>query len=632
VISVEGRWFRDEQGRTVLLRGVNLGGSSKVPRRPDGATWRSEGFFDHRGVSFVGRPLPLEEADEHFTRLSRWGLTFLRFLVTWEAIEHAGPGIYDEEYLEYLRAVVEKAAEHGIQLFIDPHQDMWSRFSGGDGAPGWTFEAVGMDVRKFGATGAALTHQEHGDPLPPMIWPSNANRFACATMFTLFFGGNDFAPGVEVDGAPVQEFLQSHYINAIKQVALRLGDLPNVVGYDTLNEPLRGYIGSADLNDCVVGRVAQGETPTIFQGMLLAAGHPQRVRIRPRMGLPWSRSQRQLVNPQGVSLWMDGADPIWRRSGVWDMDAVGRPHILRPQHFCTVRGRPVIFDRDYFLPFVERYVREIRSVHPSALIFVDPQPTELAGQHRAHYAPAQQEGIVHAPHWYDGLTLAAKRYVPWLAVDTHGGKVRFVLGRSRRRRSFRQQVGRFVAASADMFGGVPTLIGETGIVFDLNEKEAYRSGDFAEHIAALDDTMQALEANLVSFTLWNYTADNSNERGDQWNDEDLSIFSRDQMTGTGSIDDGGRALQAVVRPHARAIPGEPLRLSFDIRTRLFGCEFRLDPSISEPAEFFVPALQYPSGYEVSVAHGEWRRCPEEQLLLFWPDWERAEHTVALRPR
>lgn len=62
---------------------------------------------EHAVVTFVGRPFPLEEAPEHFSRLRRWGLTFsksshylapfrldnlllVRFLVTWEAVEHAG--------------------------------------------------------------------------------------------------------------------------------------------------------------------------------------------------------------------------------------------------------------------------------------------------------------------------------------------------------------------------------------------------------------------------------------------------------------------------------------------------------------------------------------------------------------
>src|SRR5205823_12465881 len=189
----------------------NLGGSSKVPATPDGATYRREGFFDHRELSFVGRPFPLDEADEHFARLQAWGFTFVRFLVTWEAIEHAGPGIYDQEYLDYIYAIVKRAGDYGIQILIDPHQDVWSRFSGGDGAPGWTFEAVGLDITTFQEAGAALVHQLYGDPFPHMMWPTNGAKLATATMFTLFFGGNDFAPLLRVDGESVQDYLQRHY-------------------------------------------------------------------------------------------------------------------------------------------------------------------------------------------------------------------------------------------------------------------------------------------------------------------------------------------------------------------------------------------------------------------------------------
>ncbi len=194
MIHIDGPQFKDEHGRSLMLRGVNLGGSSKMPFRPNGATHLREGFFDHRDVSFVGRPFPPEEADEHFSRLAAWGLTTLRFLVTWEAVEHAGPGIYDEAYLDYVVAVVEKAGEHGISLFIDPHQDVWGRFCGGDGAPGWTLEAVGFDMTRFAETGAAIVHATYGDPFPQMVWPTNGAKLAAATMFTLFFGGNDFAP------------------------------------------------------------------------------------------------------------------------------------------------------------------------------------------------------------------------------------------------------------------------------------------------------------------------------------------------------------------------------------------------------------------------------------------------------
>ena len=105
-IRIKGSQFIDAEDRILHLRGVNLGGSSKVPSEPNGATWNKDGFYDHRNVSFVGRPFPISEADEHFTRLKKWGLRFLRFIITWEAIEHEGPGIYDQAYLDYLYQIV----------------------------------------------------------------------------------------------------------------------------------------------------------------------------------------------------------------------------------------------------------------------------------------------------------------------------------------------------------------------------------------------------------------------------------------------------------------------------------------------------------------------------------------------
>jgi hypothetical protein len=104
-----------------------------------------------------------------FGRLREWGLTFLRFMITWEAVEHGRPGIHDQQYLDYLRAVIRKANGHGISVFIDPHQDVWSRWCGGDGAPGWTLETARFDLARLEETGAAMTHQAIGDPLPPMI-------------------------------------------------------------------------------------------------------------------------------------------------------------------------------------------------------------------------------------------------------------------------------------------------------------------------------------------------------------------------------------------------------------------------------------------------------------------------------
>lgn len=260
-ITIEGDWFKDGSGRVMNLRGINLGASCKLPFTPRLASHVKEGFFESaKTVSFIGRPFPLEEADIHFRRLKSWGFQLVRLLVSWEAIEHEGPGLYDQPYLDYIYQIARKANKYGINLFIDPHQDVWSRFTGGDGAPLWTLEKAGFDATRFSEAGAAIVHNIHGDPFPKMIWPTNESKLGAATMFTLFFGGNDFAPLTQVDGIAIQEYLQDHYVNAVKQLALKLKGLPNVIGFDTLNEPEAGYIGLD--NPDTLGVLRIGAMPT----------------------------------------------------------------------------------------------------------------------------------------------------------------------------------------------------------------------------------------------------------------------------------------------------------------------------------------------------------------------------------
>jgi hypothetical protein len=624
MLRVEGGQFKDESGRIRLLRGVNLGGSSKVPFTPDGATWRKEGFFDHRNVSFVGRPFPLGEADEHFSRLKAWGLTFLRLLVPWEAVEHGGPGLYDTAYLDYLRSLVEKAGEYGMEVFIDPHQDVWSRFSGGDGAPGWTFEAVGMNIRHFDASGAAITHQGHGDPFPRMIWPTNDAKLAAATMFTLFFAGNDFAPQLMVEGEPVQEYLQRYYLAAMQQVAQCLHGLSCVVGYDTLNEPASGYIGNPDL-DLPAGDLHLGHAPTPFQSMLLGEGIPQQVAVYSLH--PWGmrKDGKRLIDPQSKRAWLEGKSCIWKQHGVWELAPNGEARLLRPDYFSQVGEHRVDFNRDYLRPFANRYAAAIREIDPKALIFVESIPHSALPEWGAEDAG----NIVAEVHWYDAMVLMFKDYHAWLGFDIR--KRRPVLTPWAIRCSFEQQISRMQAEARQKMGGAPLLVGEFGIPFDLQEKRAFRDGDFSQQVRAMERSLRAMDDTLTSWTLWNYTADNSNQRGDQWNDEDLSIFCRDQQTNPVDIHSGGRALQSVVRPFPTHIAGKPLRLSFDIDTRHFQFYFHHDPQVNAPTEIFVPQFQYPHGCRVEVSDGEWGMDGEAQLLVYRHSLEREEHWIKIRP-
>jgi hypothetical protein len=623
-IHAQGTNFVDELGRTVMLHGVNLSGSSKIPFTPNGATYIRENFFDHRNVSFVGRPFPLDQADEHLGRLREWGFNFLRLLVTWEAIEHAGPGIYDEQYLDYIVAVVKKAALHGFNLFIDPHQDVWSRFSGGDGAPGWTFEAVGFDPTHFSKTGAAIVHATHPGQYPRMIWSSNANKLASATMFTLFFAGNDFAPLIKIEGQPVQNYLQKHYINAIKEVAQRLSDQPNVLGYDSMNEPSRGYIGWNDIssND---GQINLDAAPTPYQSMLLGAGLPQEVDVWSLGKVSIKKTGKRFINKERMSAWLPGYECIWRQHNLWDYDASGNPHLLKPSYFTQASGKPVSFAQDYYRPFNNHFSEAICSAHPNALIFTEPEPDQ------PHYSPGSQDakGLVYAPHWYDAFVLVKKDYSPFIGVNSHSRRVVFTPPAIRH--SYSVQIGTLKRQATQELGGVPFVLGEFGISMDLQEKRAYRTGDFRIQVKALDRSMQAIEANLINFTLWNYSPDNTNLHGDLWNDEDLSIYSSDQRTDPRDINSGGRALPAVIRPYPEATSGELIKSSFNPFSHVFKLIFKHDPAIPAPTEVYIPNYHYPHGYSVRVSDGRYEIQRSKQLLLYWPGSGRSIHRITIKP-
>lgn len=70
--------FSDDLGRTILLRGLNVGGCSKVPSIEPGQ--------EH--VKYSGKPFKsVQEADEWWARLRLWGVGVIRWVITWEAVE-----------------------------------------------------------------------------------------------------------------------------------------------------------------------------------------------------------------------------------------------------------------------------------------------------------------------------------------------------------------------------------------------------------------------------------------------------------------------------------------------------------------------------------------------------------------
>ncbi|KZT18897.1 glycoside hydrolase family 5 protein [Neolentinus lepideus HHB14362 ss-1] len=574
--------FVDNAGRTLLLRGVNLSGTAKAPvGKP---SYILEGFWEtaeNGGESFVGQPLNLEDgsADVHLARLRGWGFNMLRYVVTWEALEHAGPGKYDYEFMDYTVQVLRKCKDYGFKVFMDPHQDVWSRFSGGSGAPYWTLPACGINPRNFTATEAAIIHPEYpvtSDPdpasLPAMIWSTNYGRLASRTIFTLFFAGKDFAPKCVIDGQNIQDYLQGHYIAAMGELADRIREARDlldecVLGWDSMNEPFEGLLGWRDLSkssDRQTNMLKKGSAPTPAQSFRLGMGQAQTVEKWDFGSFGPKKRGQVTVDPHGIKIWAEPStepgnvhpkwgwrrDPewklgecIWAQHGVWDIET---GWIVVPDYFMRVPGedREVEAIEDYWRPHFRAFAKRIRQSHPEAIMFVQPpvfaQPPSI-----------EEEDLkgrcCYSPHYYDGLTLVSRHW-NWFNADALGvlrGRYSspfqaVKIGEAAIRKSIQEQLGE-LKSDVDILGPYPTLIGEIGTPFDMDGRRSYGwtdngkyLGDYSNQQKALDASLNAADGpNSLNYTIWTYCPDSCHEWGDGWNMEDLSLWSMDDMRGAG---------------------------------------------------------------------------------------------------
>lgn len=643
MFDIDGSRFVDARGRHAILRGVNLGGDSKVPLSHAGPVPPRD-FSDHRSVSFVGRPFPLEQADEHLARIRGWGFNVLRLLTTWEAVEHAGHGQYDEAYLDYLAAVCTRAGEHGLAVFIDFHQDVWSRMTGGDGAPGWVFEAVGLNLAAFDAADAvhvmqqrydyASPHARQEDRYPMMSWPRNYQMPVNGVMWTAFFAGACLTPDWRIGGINVQDFLQNAYLGAMRAVADRLKSLDNVIGFDSLNEPGLGWVGQK-VSERRSGPDAANPMPlwagpswTPLDGLRVARGLTARLPVLERQGTGMAVIGEEVVNPDRVSIWLDDGPDPFEAAGAWKLEGE-TAHVLDEDFFRVQNGRPLDHERDFMLPFFGKVAAAIRGVREDWLLFGEMCPyLMLQGKTFPKPMPAR---TVNASHWYDVEILRSKLFDPQADLDACRQRYGFQLG-------YIRAMGLTMREE-----GAPTLIGEFGVPYDLNHGEAFdrwASGERGQdvwraHATALGLMYDTLDGLLLSSTQWNYTASNRNDLriGDGWNQEDLSIYSIDQETSADDPASGSRGLAGFSRPYARSAQGVITRMAFEVGERRFTVAIEVDPDIEAPTEIYVPAWRFPEGVDAAMTGmpAVWEHDPAEQVVRVRA-WVAGALEIVLTPR
>lgn len=220
-LSTTGTWFTDEDGRAVIMHGVNM-----VYKIPD---------YDPATAG-------IDADDAQF--LADNGFNVVRLGVIWAAVEPE-PGVIDYEYLAGINETVQTLSEHGIYTFLDMHQDLYSTKFHGEGAPDWATQTGGLpnpDLRflNFFAIGYYL------NPAQNHAWDA--------------FWANADAP----DGVG----LENHYAQTWQAVAAYFGANPDVIGYNIINEP---WVGSGWLGAILDGSFFGRQQLTPMYNQVIAA-------------------------------------------------------------------------------------------------------------------------------------------------------------------------------------------------------------------------------------------------------------------------------------------------------------------------------------------------------------------------
>ena len=675
-LHIDGETFRDTHNRQVTLHGINIAGDSKFPATPDVPSHVREHFFDGDDVSFINRPFSPDQAREHFSRLKRWGYNTIRYIFTWEALEHEGPGKYDEEYIDYTIKILRIAKDYGFYIFMDPHQDVWSRFTGGSGAPMWTIYACGLDPTKFYTTGASVVQNTWPDIVqyPKMIWATNYTRLASQTLFTLFFSGKDFAPKCIIDGKNIQDYLQDHFVDACKHLAQRIrdaGDLEGdvVIGYETMNEPNRGYVGHPDLTKVPrEQKLRKWTTPTAWQALLAGSGRAVEVEVWDFGSLGPYKSGSQLIDPKGTSAWLDPSQwddtkygwkrspewklgtCIWAQHGVWNPT---NDELLLPQYFARhPKSKKELnieyWTNNYFMDYYRKHRDAMRSIWPQSFMLMQPAPFDIP-PHIKGTPDGDDPNMIFASHFYDGITLITKKWNKLWNIDVLGilrGKYTFEafalkVGETAIRKCFMDQLCTIRKEGMDYMGVHPCLFTEIGIPYDMDDQRAYKTGDYSSQISAVDANYFAIEGSGVAgLTWWVYTATSNHFWGDNWNGEDLSIYCSEDRplpsssyapssgakplgvaatvssvqqtsTLTSDVTAGFRAAEAYIRPTPIFTHGKIESYGFDLKSCTFNLCFTAPSSTPSdlPTEVFLPDFHFPQLNQqtsVEVSGGKWQ--------------------------
>ncbi|MBN2497385.1 MAG: cellulase family glycosylhydrolase [Deltaproteobacteria bacterium] len=461
---------------------------------------------------------------------------------------------------------------------------------------------------------------ETSDLLPFTFWGiSHMASLDVARCYGCMFAGDALYPELRVGGRSVQEHLQSAYTEAWAQVATRVGHLPNVLGYDLMNEPGGNFLVLTAIAGMIQAGAAEGALGVLVD--LLGDEDGQRA-YDALLAL-------KLLPP-------DTEEETLERWGLAGLDILAALEMN------------INFDEHYMRPFYERVGMTIQAIDPDAVVFIE---TSLSAEsllgsggiggiwEDPMIRPEGIDQVVFAPHWYPDI-------YPMLGFNQPPRTFSIEEVRYRDYRPALEQAARPAQYS---LGNLPVVFGEFGTYFNFNGIETARAQGYQVSAQILDNYYEAFEAMGMSRIQWCYSPENDHELGDLWNHEDFSVVGPDLEP---------RGWQAYSRPHARALAGKPISSHYYSPLHYFDPDAYEVPPVGEfelryatkecsaPTEIVIPrgaCLEdappggicpdsvYPDGFYVWLSDGHCQFDPVRRILYHMPSLDQpgTEHRVRI---
>jgi aryl-phospho-beta-D-glucosidase BglC (GH1 family) len=415
------------------------------------------------------------------------------------------------------------------------------------------------------------------------------------------------------------EWVQDAYADMWRRVVREVRDLPNVLGYDIINEPnSNAIVLTADAallmtgvfegaRDSLVGLLGADNGNMLYDILVATRLFPplkpmaQPVAPEPCDGLPGAWDPATMTGTGELATCQQGWVAYRAAKDKYEKDVADyadeKAQILKDWGLDKLDAMGVIgfnigFDRNFLKPFYEKVGAAMLDEDPEAVIWVEPTMSiamVLSGVTQGMWDQSmppldlwrcEVEGVkpldpacpeearrrtyVYEPHNYADI-------YPFLGFnqpsrDFVKDEVQF--------RDYQASMAGGLATASNSLGNVPAIYGEFGTYYNfiIRDKSSLPASEVKENEppldygiseSILDNYYEALERMMTSRMLWCYTPNNDFHYGDLWNKEDFSIRGP-AIYEDGSVVDSGpwRASAAWARPYARALAGKPVSMHY----------------------------------------------------------------------